>query len=282
MAKSRTEDEVRAIVEDYFDMLAAELRGEPYEKTAHRRALSPRLNDRSDGSIEFKHQNLSAVLIEAGLPYITGYKPRHNYQGMLRDVTEAYLSDSSDFYELVQRDVERPAEAREVVDILNALVAPPRDKAKSLPPRKPVPFTPRRVDYLAREARNQSLGRAGEEFVIDYEKARLEAADKGGLADRVEHISETKGDGAGFDVLSFEPNGTDRYIEVKTTRYGDRTPFHVTPNEIRFSESEERRFFLYRVFQFRTDPKLYHLQGAIPYGFELTPSEYRARLKSGE
>ena len=33
------------------------------------------LDGRSKGSIEFKHQNVSAVLVDMGLPYIDGYKP---------------------------------------------------------------------------------------------------------------------------------------------------------------------------------------------------------------
>ena len=77
--------EVEAIVADYVAMLTAELRREPYSKTAHRRALAPLLDARSDGAIERKHQNISAVLIELGFPYIFGYKPLGNYQADGRD-----------------------------------------------------------------------------------------------------------------------------------------------------------------------------------------------------
>lgn len=78
--------EVSLIVADYFAMLAQELRNEPFSKTEHRRSLSPRLNGRSDGSIEFKHQNISAVLINFDQPYVNGYKPRQNYQALLEQV----------------------------------------------------------------------------------------------------------------------------------------------------------------------------------------------------
>lgn len=63
MAEDWSRDEVEAIVGDYFAMLRAELAGEVYSKTAHRRALAPLLSGRSDGSIEFKHANISAVLL---------------------------------------------------------------------------------------------------------------------------------------------------------------------------------------------------------------------------
>lgn len=78
---------------------------------------------------------------------------------------------------------------------------------------------------MEREARNQLLGEAGEEFVIRYERARLIQAGKDSLADRIEQVSSTVGPSAGFDILSFEENGSDRYIEAKTTKYGKNTPF---------------------------------------------------------
>ena len=42
---------------------------------------------------------------------------------------------------------------------------------------------------------------------------------------RVERVLLTKGDGLGFDILSFDENGKDRLVEVKTTVYGLNTPF---------------------------------------------------------
>lgn len=57
-----TIDEVEAVAADYFAMLKAELSRTAYSKAAHNRALQARI-PRSRGSIEFKHQNISAVLI---------------------------------------------------------------------------------------------------------------------------------------------------------------------------------------------------------------------------
>jgi hypothetical protein len=62
--------EIQLIIADYFNMLSAELKGEAFSKAQHRRALMPLLINRSEGSVEFKHQNISAVLIELGQPYI--------------------------------------------------------------------------------------------------------------------------------------------------------------------------------------------------------------------
>ena len=64
--------EVEAIVADYFAMLGKELQDIPFSKTTHRRAIARMLHGRSDSSIELKHQNISAILIELGYPYIDG------------------------------------------------------------------------------------------------------------------------------------------------------------------------------------------------------------------
>lgn len=93
MTSDWTDAEIQAIITDYFDMLAQELRGEPYNKAAHRRALMPKLSGRSDGSIERKHQNISAVLQEQGRPFIQGYKPLGNYQDKRRESVLAQLEN---------------------------------------------------------------------------------------------------------------------------------------------------------------------------------------------
>ncbi len=89
------EHEVDLIVADYFDMLRMEIASEPYVK-AHRNAALQRLIGRSRGSIEFKHQNISAVLIKLGMPWISGYKPLMNFQKSLIDGIERYLDDRDD------------------------------------------------------------------------------------------------------------------------------------------------------------------------------------------
>ncbi len=97
--KDWTEKEVSLIVADYFQMLEAELLGQPYKKSDHRKTLSTKLDGRSSGSIEFKHQNVSGVLVELGLPYIEGYKPRGNYQTILAKEVESFLDSHPNFLE---------------------------------------------------------------------------------------------------------------------------------------------------------------------------------------
>jgi hypothetical protein len=80
-----TDEENDLIVADYFAMLADDVSTRRYSKAEHRRALLPLLNDRSEGSVEFKHQNISAVLKGLGEDWIPGYKPAFNFQMNLVD-----------------------------------------------------------------------------------------------------------------------------------------------------------------------------------------------------
>jgi hypothetical protein len=273
---SRLENE--AIVADYLDMLELELRGDPFNKTEHRRQLAPLLNDRTDGSIEFKHANISAALIDLGYAYIDGYQPRYNYQDALLSVVEEQLAARPALAELMRVQAAEPAGVPSVEDLLARMEAPPRPAER---PSRRVTEPPARrakVNYLALEAANASLGRAGEEFVVNFERARLIHAGKGKLADRVEHVSLTQGDGLGFDVQSFESSGADRLIEVKTTTYGKHVPFFVTRNELQVSREEAEAYQLYRLFHFRRDPRLFNLPGALDRSCDLDAAVYSARV----
>ena len=278
MAEDWSSEENAILIADYLSMLRAELRGEVPDKTAHRRALLPLLRDRSEGSIEFKHQNVSAVLIDLGFPPINGYKPRVNYQALLFEIVADQVVGDSDLAQTVRTAVEASAESPAVFDLLGRMEQPPE-------PAEPTSYQKIRerrirfaVNYLEVEARNQSLGRAGEEFALRFERARLLKAGKEHLAERVEHVAAL-GDGDGFDILSFEPNGTDRLIEVKTTAYAKQTPFFLSRNELKVSKERSAVYHLYRLFRFRDDPRLYGLQGALDESCLLDPVQFSARVK---
>ncbi len=87
-----TDQENDLIVADYFAMLADDVSGRPYNKAGHRRGLLPLLNDRPEGSVEFKHQNISAVLKGLGEDWIPGYKPAFNFQMTLVDAVARWLA----------------------------------------------------------------------------------------------------------------------------------------------------------------------------------------------
>lgn len=275
---SRTE--VMLLVADYLQMLTLELNGQAFNKAARRRALLPLLNGRSEAAIEFKRRNVSAVMHQLGLPRIRGYLPAENTQsGMLLEVISEQLGQMPALERAAEEAVERSAVAIDQVDFSQVLSAAPTRKLRA---EEPSPAYVRRAikrDYLAQESRNRSLGAAGEEFIVQFERWRLVQLGLGQLADRVDHVARTQGDGLGYDVLSFEPDGRERFIEVKTTSFSEETPFFVTNNELNFAREVPDRFKLCRVFDFRIAPRFYELAGPIEQHFFLDPASYRASLQ---
>lgn len=267
-------EEVQRTVATYFNMLQAELLGQFYSKTEHRRKLLPLLNGRSEPSIEFKQANVSAVLVHMGLPYIDGYKPRGNYQWLLAKEVEAFLE------QLAEAPVINPQKMPQVpAGAVKSLFETPPERIE-VPAQAGQPWVERRgqkMDFPRRDAENLKLGKLGEKFVVEIERQRLKEHGRDDLAGKVEWIADTCGDGIGFDILSFsEKDESERLIEVKTTGLGKFFPFYVSANEVRCSEACAAKFHLYRVFDFSRSPRVYVLQGALSKVCRLEPMQFRA------
>ncbi|MCB1234751.1 MAG: DUF3883 domain-containing protein [Verrucomicrobiae bacterium] len=279
MARNWNRREVALTVKAYLDMLEAELAGRPINKAAVRRALLPKLDNRSNGSLEFKNCNISAAMISMGLPPIDGYKPRWNYQhDLLHAVIGESLRSRQGLFETVEEAVERRAERPDVSDILSIFdpAIPERGEIYgSLRETIEMPdVVPR--DYLEQETRNRSIGLAGEKLVLEFERSRLISLNREKLADRIEHVSIGRGDGEGFDVRSFDEHGKDLFIEVKTTQFRKEAPFFISANEVRFSERNSDHYSLYRVYAFTKNPKLFMLPGNVTKRCHLSPTAFRA------
>jgi hypothetical protein len=134
------------------------------------------------------------------------------------------------------------------------------------------------ADYAANDARNRALGLAGELLVLTYEQASLRQHQRPDLAAKVRHVSAIEGDGAGYDILSYTPDGTVKYIEVKTTRGDWDSAFYMTSNEVAFAEQHGTNYYLYRVYEFdqvSNTGKLYVSGGSIEASFRLAAMQYR-------
>lgn len=139
----------------------------------------------------------------------------------------------------------------------------------------------KQVTHPDQSARNAALGRAGEKLVLDMELQRLIAEGRPDLAARVVHVALVEGDAAGYDIRSYELDGTPRLIEVKTTRGAATAAFFVSPNEIALSSARADNYILIRVFGYHAttgSASYFQVRGALTDAFDLTPAEYRASL----
>lgn len=269
-------EDVELIVQDYFVMLAAESVGKSYSKSEHNEQLRIKLKARSKSSVELKHQNISAVLDQLGLPYIKGYKPRSNLQELLRRTVQEYVDKHRQDLAKVLDNLESQT-APGNRQYRGVLVEPP--KVEAFQPAVKRARMPRKLDYAARDERNRILGSNGESWVVGYEQTRLGDEGRADLIEKIDWVSDRLGDGTGYDILSFEASDMTRFIEVKTTNGGPITPFIVSSNELSFSEETEDCFCLYRLFDFGSVPKLFILRGPLSSSLALDPIDYRARLK---
>ena len=278
MPNDWSQAEVEAIVADYFAMWEKELRGERFNKAEHNRLLRGVIQARSRRSIEDKHQNISAVLWHLGYPYIDGYKPLPRYQGLLREVVEQRLARARDLNQLVARQVQAQVKASPPIPKHKPIQVPPpkRKEVRELiedEKRRRTAFAPRNFPEM--EANNRSLGLAGEEFILRYEHERLWKAGKRTLANRIEHVASIN-DFLGYDILSFETNGRERLIEVKTTNSGRLNRFFTSANEVQVSESHKHEYHLHRLFNFHKKPQFFVLSGSLRDTCELSPVNYSA------
>lgn len=135
-------------------------------------------------------------------------------------------------------------------------------------------------DFEGEARKNTKLGKIGEQIVVDYEKIMLMRAGREDLADKVRMTSDFAGNAEKFDVLSFDENGNEKYIEVKTTRGGLSNLFHISESEVAFSWQFADKYYLYRVYNLNPKIKsasLKILKGAITRE-KLTATEYTCRM----
>ena len=152
--------------------------------------------------------------------------------------------------------------------IVNHAVSPKSDKAVLKGS-----FT----NYIENEKENKRIGDLGELLVLQYEQEKLKSL---GISKQPEHKSKSEGDGLGYDILSYNENGKEIFIEVKTTVRNYDTPFFITRNELERSKQENEKFFLYRLYNFddtNNKANYYQRQGDLTE-LCLNPILYRATV----
>ena len=152
------------------------------------------------------------------------------------------------------------------------LVEPPRRRNGHQPQPKPG------FGIARQDQDNKLLGDAGELAVLQYEKNRLMKAGKKKLAEKIVWVANTEGDGAGYDIRSYEEDGTEIHIEVKTTNGGIHTPFYISHNEMEYAQTNSSRYRLYRVYGYSKAKKLFIMRYPLEDQAQVEPHIYRVRF----
>jgi hypothetical protein len=202
------------------------------------------------------------------MPWIPGYIPKRNYQNAIFGAIDRYLSQHREVLEFVPRDKSAGAVPSTV------FVEPP-----TLQVSEPTPAALKRLvrkfDPVERDHLNRSLGQAGEAFVIDVERRKLADGEREDLARKVRWVAAEDGDGAGYDVLSFDLGGTAKLIEVKTTNGSARTPFFLSRNERELAAERPADWRIYRVHVFAKDARIFTIDPPLENAVRLMPEKWR-------
>jgi len=132
---------------------------------------------------------------------------------------------------------------------------------------------------IADAERREMTGLAGEQIVYEAEQHRLQTSNRGDLAAEVRLVSADK-TAVGYDILSFEKDGSERHIEVKATTNprSSEDQFYVTENE-RASALDDPAWQIVRVWNTGATPEIGDLGNPFSHSEEwtITPNSWKVR-----
>lgn len=266
--KDWNREDCEVVVDGYFDCLREKLSGHEFNRAKVCRTLAEKIH-RTRGSVDFKFQNIDAVLYKNGLPRMLDAIAPHTQKLLEYVVLDPLARHNAVF--------ETPPDQIPKVNNIDGLIVPPPDV---VPPVDADPETrsrvARKIDFAKRDANNRQLGRRGEEWVVALERKRLTELGRQDLAGRIDWVANRLGDGLGYDIVSFDESGSELLLEIKTTNAGILTPFFVSLNELAVAELNKDAYRLYRVFDFSTNPHAYILAGPLKDKLELKVQVYTA------
>lgn len=130
---------------------------------------------------------------------------------------------------------------------------------------------PKKVDYQQKAQANDDVGTLGEDFAVAYERWRLREHPE--LVKKLRHVSK-EDDTLGYDIESFELDGTPRFVEVKGTLGSMATRFFLSAAELACAEAKGEQYVLLRAAHLADDPKCCEIRFPFTGKLDLTPATY--------
>lgn len=116
-------------------------------------------------------------------------------------------------------------------------------------------YRSRETDYERISRNKKDIGNRGENAVLNYEKKHLNEL---GLPELAKKVELSENDAIGYDVISYNPDGTEKHIEVKTNsgQSNKLLDFYLTDNEFQIMKSDPS-YNIYYLFSIKKDPKIH-------------------------
>jgi len=103
---------------------------------------------------------------------------------------------------------------------------------------------------------SKKVGDAGEKYVYEFEKNKLERLGLDDLANKIVKQYEDLSFFPGYDIQSFDEQGNKIFIEVKSTKGKNKNYFEISDNEIKAAKELGDSYHIYQVTNALTDPKI--------------------------
>lgn len=171
--------------------------------------------------------------------FVTVHVPLYNYQNYLYKRTTNQNSNK-----LVRTESKKVSAIKELKKAISK--AQPKNTVVTAPQNIRVARKIDNWDDINKQRRK--TGYEGEEIAVAIEREYLKSVGKYELADQVENVAESQGDGLGYDILSFFADGKRKYIEVKATKTAIGSPYYLSRNELSFLQEHKDDYFLYRIY----------------------------------
>jgi hypothetical protein len=136
-----------------------------------------------------------------------------------------------------------------------------------------------RFDFEENNRRNTVNGARAEDLVINFEKKRLRSIGRADLAGKIRRVS-LDNDYLGYDISSFDENGWERKIEVKSMlkNKGRDINFYISSNEKRVAETSSN-YYIYLVRDVNGPaPIVTPIKNPFKnHSFHLEPTQFRVK-----
>ena len=135
------------------------------------------------------------------------------------------------------------------------------------------------IDYSEQQRISQEIGDLSEELILRNEVEKLKAwGSSDDVLSKVRRGS-LESDDYGYDILTFDKEGREVYLEVKTTKV-NRTDFSfiITRNELEHAKIFGDRYSIVIVLDVLNKPRMWYMGNPFaeePSKIKITPTQYR-------
>jgi hypothetical protein len=195
----------------------------------------------------------------------------------LVEETQNYIYKNAALYDELEKLVNEKSILRDsqIVEFSLLETDPPKQTKSYVNTKRS--FKGRDTDWSKKHTTSIFLGREGESLVIEHEKRKLKQYN---LIEKIDLIQKQL-DGVGYDILSFDKEGNEIHIEVKTTKGNKDEPFYMSANEVEYFKEYPENYFLYRLYDYHYLTKtaeFYILTAKQLESSEMNPTNYEIVL----